>query len=62
MLTARALFGWNLNEYLIAMWLTNLIKIKKEKRALTHWAALEEGYNVLEWRYVNKEVAVLGLW
>lgn len=23
---------------------------------------VEEGYNVLKWRYVNKEVAVLGLW
>lgn len=63
MLAARGLFGWKLNEYLIAMWLTNLIKIKKRSCALTHWAVLvEEGYNVLEWRYVNKEVAMLGLW
>jgi len=61
--TARRLFGWNLNEYLIAMWLTNLVKIKKRSCALTHWAVLvEEGYNILQWRYVNKEVAVLGLW
>lgn len=63
MLTARGLFGQNVNEYLIAMWLTNLIKTKKRSCALTHWAVLaEEGYDVLEWRYVNKEVAVLGLW
>lgn len=30
MLTERGLSGWNLNEYLIAMWLTKVIKIKKE--------------------------------
>lgn len=63
MLTARGLFGRHLNGYLIAMWLTNLTKIKKRSHALTHWAVLvEKGYNVLEWRYVNIEVAVLGLW